>query len=349
MYNALVCNRRGFIAGCVAACVAAGWSTRGWASEAAPEEAAVAAYEPAATVYPLTVSMVDGDGTEFEQTFEAAPQTAITMTDSAAEILCRLGLADRVVGTVTPEAAMPADIADVYATIEQLGDKKTLSREVVVGMGPEIVIGRAMTFTAEGQTDAATYNDLGIELYIQQATAAQGNPTLQGVIDDVATIAEIFDVQEDAAPLVNDLQERLATIEERVAAEATGDPQSVLIMTNFKDGTFGTFGGATGASLQFNIIEMMGAELASTESASGLTFENLIQFDPDVILYVTADRNKETDALVLDTLYSEESLASVPAIANERVVEIAYADFMDASPRVFDAAETILDVLYPEA
>lgn len=93
---------------------------------------------------------------------------------------------------------------------------------------------------------------------------------------------------------------------------------------------------------------MLGAQLASTESASGLTFENLIQFNPDVILYITADRNKETDPLVLDTLYGEESLASVPAIANERVVEIAYADFMDASPRVFDAAETVLDALYPE-
>ena len=342
MFDTMICTRRGFVAGCGALCVALAQGGRAWADTAEKP------YEPAPTHYPLAVSMVDGDGTVFEQVFEAAPATAITLTDSAAEILCRLGLADRVLGTVTPEAAMPADIAEDYAAIEQLGDKKTLSREVVVGRGPEIVIGRAMTFTAEGQTDAATYNDLGIALYIQQATAAKGNPTLQGVIDDVKTLAAIFDVQEDAAPLVNDLQDRLAAIEKRVAAEATGEPQTVLIMTNCKDGTFGTFGGATGASLQFNIVEMLGAQLASTESASGLTFENLIQFNPDVILYITADRNKETDPLVLDTLYGEESLASVPAIANERVVEIAYADFMDASPRVFDAAETVLDALYPE-
>lgn len=348
MLESITWSRRGFVAGCVGVCAMLGLGKGAWAAEDGKEGEDLAPYEPAPTEYPLAIEMVDGDGTTFEQVFEAAPTTAITLTDSAAEILCRLDLADRVIGTVTPEAAMPAEVAEAYETIDQLGDKKTLSREVVVGMGPEIVIGRAMTFTAEGQTDANAYNEMGIQLYIQQATAAKGNPTLEGVIEDVANIAAIFDREEVAAPLIDGLQERLSAIKERVAAEDTGASQTVLIMTNYKDGTFGTFGGATGASLQFNIIEMLGAQLASTESASGLTFENLIQFNPDVILYITADRNKEADALVLDALYGEESLVSVPAIAQERVVEIAYADFMDASPRVFDAAETIMNVLYPQ-
>lgn len=294
--------------------------------------------------------MYDGDGTAFEQTFEAAPATAITLTDSMAEIMCLLGLADRVVGTVTPEAAMPDTVAEAYAAIPQLGDKKTLSRETVVGMGPEVVMGRAMTFNKDGQTSAADYNELGINVYIQPATSAQMNPTLSGIVDDVKNVAAIYDVQEDAAELVNSLQERLDAIEARVAEAASSGAaaQSVLIMTNFKDGTFGTFGGKTGASLQFNLIESMGATMASTESASSLTYENLIAFNPDLIIYVTADRNAATDPLVLDTLYAEPSVQEVPAVANKKIVEIPYAEFMDASPRVFDSAEKILEALYPE-
>ena len=313
--------------------------------------AQVEAYEPAVTVYPLTVSLVDGDGTAFEQTFEAAPATAITLTDSMAEIMCLLGLSERVIGTVTPEAAMPETVAEAYAAIPQIGDKKTLSRETIVGMGPEVVMGRAMTFNKDGQTSAADYNEMGINVYIQPATSAQMNPTLQGIVDDVKNVAAIFDAQEAASELVNSLQERLAAIEERVAeaSEAAGDAQSVLIMTNFKDGTFGTFGGKTGASLQFNMIEAMGAVMASTESASSLTYENLVAMNPDVILYITADRNAETDPLVLDTLYAEPSVQEVPAVADKRVVEIPYAEFMDASPRVFDSAEKILEALYPQA
>lgn len=317
----------------------------------ASANAQVEAYEPAATVYPLTVSLVDGDGTAFEQTFEAAPATAITLTDSMAEIMCLLGLSERVIGTVTPEAAMPGTVAEAYAAIPQIGDKKTLSRETIVGMGPEVVMGRAMTFNKDGQTSAADYNEMGINVYIQPATSAQMNPTLQGIVDDVKNVAAIFDAQEAASELVNSLQERLAAIEERVAeaSEAAGDAQSVLIMTNFKDGTFGTFGGKTGASLQFNMIEAMGAVMASTESASSLTYENLVAMNPDVILYITADRNAETDPLVLDTLYAEPSVQEVPAVADKRVVEIPYAEFMDASPRVFDSAEKILEALYPQA
>ena len=320
------------------------------ASAAADGASAAEPYEPAATVYPLTVKLADGDGTEFEQTFAAAPATAVTLTDSMAEIMCLLGLAGRVAGTVTPEATMPESVSEAYAQIPQLGDKKTLSRETIVGLAPEVVMGRAMTFTKDGQTSAADYNEMGINVYVQSATSAKMNPTLSGIIDDVKNVAAIFDVQQAAAELVDSLQERLAAIEERVeaAAKEAGEPQSVLIMTNFKDGAFGTFGGKTGASLQFNLIESMGAVMASTESASNLTYENLVAMNPDVILYVTADRNADTDPLVLDTLYAEPAVQDVPAIANRKVVEIPYAEFMDASPRVFDSAEKILDTLYPQ-
>ena len=312
--NRLCMNRRQFAAAAglaLALPVFAGIASRSaWAEAAkpadesdattdAPAEQATSAepYVPAPTAYPLTVSFVDGDGTEFEQTFEAAPATAVTLTDSMAEIMCLLGLAERVVGTVTPEATMPENVADAYAQIPQLGDKKTLSRETIVGVGPEVVMGRAMTFNKDGQTSAADYNEMGINVYIQPATSAKMNPTLQGIVDDVKNVAEIFDAQEAAADLVNDLQDRLAAIEARVseAAAAAEAAQSVLIMTNFKEGTFGTFGGKTGASLQFNMIEAMGATMASTESASGLTYENLVAFNPDVVLYITANRNADTD------------------------------------------------------
>ncbi len=315
------------------------------AGPSASDAASPEPYVPAATVYPLTLSMVDGDGTAFEQVFEAAPATAVTLTDSMAEIMCLLGLEGRVVGAVTPDAAMPETVAAAYDAIPKLGDKKTLSRETIVGMGPEVVMGRAMTFN---QTSAADYNEMGINVYIQPSTSAKMNPTLQGIVDDVKNVAEVFDAQEAAAELVNSLQERLAAIEARVAeVAATAErAQSVLIMTNFKEGTFGLFGGSTGATLQFNLIESMGAVMASTESASGLTFENLIAFNPDVVLYVTADRNAATDPLVLDAIYGEPSVQEVPAVANRRIVEIPYAEFMDASPRVFDSAEKILNVLY---
>lgn len=305
--------------------------------------------QPEKTSYPLTIALHDGDDTALTQTYDKAPDQVVTLTDSAAEIMCRLGLADKVVGTVKPEAPMPADIAADYAKIPVLGDKKTLSRETIVGLAPELIIGRAKGFTKEGQTDATTYNNLGSKVYIQLASAEQGEPSLQGVIDDVKNIAAIFDVSEKAAPLIDKMQNELKTIQDQAAKDKSGKNQSVLIMTNFKNGTFGTFGGKTGATLQFNLIKEMGGTMASTKSANGLTYENLVEMNPDIILYITAERNKTADASVLDTLYKEPSLQSIPAIANKHVVELPYAEFMDTTPRVFDSAEKILKALYPSA
>lgn len=304
---------------------------------------------PQQTSYPLTISLHDGDGTEVSQTYDKAPERVVTLTDSAAEIMCRLGLADKVVGTVKPEAPMPSDIAADYAKIPVMGDKKTLSRETIVGSSPDLIIGRAMTFNKEKQSDPATYNGLGSNLYIQVATSEQGEPNLQGVIDDVKNIAAIFNVQDKAQPLVDKMEGQLKSIKDQVAKQKSDKKPSVLIMTNFKDGAFGTFGGATGASLQFSLIDEMGGTMASTKSASGLTYENLIEMNPDIILYITAERNKATDGSVLDTLYNEPSVQSVPAIANKKVVEIPYAEFMDTTPRIFDSAEKILSTLYPSS
>ena len=363
-------GRREFVVGAATLALSGLAASRAWADEESSGDEAVeeaanktgeeageaagsqqTAFTPQPTEYPLTLTMVDGDGTSYVQTFEEAPKVAVTLTDSTCEIMCRLGLASLVAGTVEPEADMPQDIAEDYAGITQLGDKKTLSRETIVACGPDVILGRAATFTADGQTNADAYNELGINIYTQIATAQKGDPTLEGIIQDVINIATIFDVQQAAVELVEDLQARLAAMQQRVeeVAAAGAKPQSVLIMTNFIDGTFGLFGGATGASLQFNVIEMMGATMASTESASGLTYENLLEFNPDVIVYVTANRNAQTDPLVLDTLYNEPIVATVPAIANQAVAMVPYAEFMDAGPRIFDAAEVILDTLYPQA
>lgn len=317
----------------------------------AQEQAAQGEQEKQAkkTVYPLTVEQWDGDGNRFEQVFEQAPEKVVCLDDSTAEIMCLLGLADKVVGAVEPEGSVPASIAREYNAIPKLGDKMTLSREVVIGAEPDLVMGKARMFVAENQTDPSSYNDLGIDLYVQTSTAAKGDPTLSGIIEDVKTIARIFDAEDAAEPLVKEMQKRLDAIEDKVEQGKTGDAQSVLVMALFKEGTFATFGATQGASLTYNILDMLGATPASTDSGMGLTYENLIALNPDVIVYITAERSKETDALVLDTLYNEDVIQSVPAIADKRVVEIPYAEFMDATPRIFDSVEKIADVLYPES
>lgn len=301
------------------------------------------------TTYPLTITMHDGDGTTVEQTYNKAPERVITLIDSAAEIMCRLGLADKVVGTSTPSSPMPADIADEYNKIPNIGEKSTISRETIVGLNPDLIIGPIRSFSADKQTDVATFNNLGSQAYIQIATSNLGEPTLQGIIDDVNNIAAIFNVQDKAAPFIKNIEDRLSVLKKKVSEQKIDKQQRVFIMTRFTDGTFSTFTGKGGATLQFNLIKMMGATPAIAASAGNLTYENLIELNPDVIVYVSNILSNSTGENVLDTLYKEPSIQSVPAVANKKIVELPYAEFMDTTPRIFDSAEKLFNSLYPAA
>lgn len=329
--------------------VLAGCTTASTSQDAKESDAntSASATQPAQTSYPLTLTMHDATGATIEQTYDKPPERVVTLIDSAAEIMCRLGLADKVVGTVAPNGPMPDDIAADYAKIPVLGEKAVISRETIVGLSPDLIIGPIRSFSPDKQTDAATYNGLGSKAYIQIASSDQGEPTLQGIIDDVKNIATIFNVQEKAAPLIKQMEDRLHSLEKTVASKKTDTPQNVMLMAHFKEGTFVTFNPKMGATLQYNLIKMMGAEPVSPPAGASLTYENLITLHPDVIVYVSTSIYKNTDSTVIDTLYNEPSIQSVPAIANKRVIELPYAAFMDTSPRVFDSAEKLLDTLYP--
>lgn len=299
------------------------------------------------TAYPITMTAYDGNGNEFTQTFDKAPERVIALNDSSAEIMCMLGLGDKVIGAVEPEAPMPAEIADAYARIPQLGDKKTLSKEIIIGSEPDLIIGRAKSFTAEELTDADSYNSMGIDIYSQLSSTDKGDPSLQGVIADIQNIAKIFNAEDAAEPIVADLTKQLDGINGKVANQ-TGEKPSVLLIGNLTEGTYGIFGGDKSA-IHVNLVEDLGGHLVTTKGAKGLTYENLIESNPDVLIYITSERNKEADATALETLYSEPMIQDVPAIADKRVVTVPYAEFLDSTPRIFDTAEKLLLAFYPDA
>jgi iron complex transport system substrate-binding protein len=299
-----------------------------------------------ATVYPLTFKMYDGDGLEFSQTFEKAPERAVTLTDSGAEIMCRIGLAGKVVGIVSPEAKTPEDIKADFDTLPVLGDKMTLSNEIIVGIDPDVIIGRPFVFTSARQATAAEFNPMGINLYSAYAATEQVNPTMMTIVEDVRNLAALFDVSEQAVDYIDGLEAEITEVEQRIAALDTSKKQRVLVMALFNEGTFATFGAANSA-LQINLLNSLGGELVTSAPGQGLTYENLIEYDPDVIIYITADRNAQYDAVALETLYGEPSLAAVPAIADKRIAEIPYAEFMDVSPNIITTAEKLIGVLHP--
>ena len=298
----------------------------------------------ASTGYPITVDTKGSDFVSVGQTYNEAPERVVTANASSIELLYNLGLSEKIVGTIAIDNAPGEDWKELYDSLEILGDKMTISKEVIAAAEPDVIIGRSATFAEGTFGSIGELNDLGINVYAQKASDMSTDVSIQSIIDDVTALGEIFDVQDKANEYAETLTERLNTVLEKVAASAGDKTQNVLVMATYKEGTFVVFG--ANAKLQSGMLSALNCVNVMEKGGSNLTLENLVEANPDVIIYITADRNAESDAKAIESIKNEEILASVPAVANGRIMEVPYDAFMDYGVRNFDALEELSAFLY---
>ena len=107
-------------------------------------------------------------------------------------------------------------------------------------------------------------------------------------------------------------------------------------MCAYNDQTFGAYKSA----LQESILNTLGYTNVAT-GTSDLTLENLVTMSPEVIIYVTSDRNKELDAKALDLMKANAVISEVPAIKNDKIMTISYDELMDYGTSSINALEDI--------
>ena len=67
--------------------------------------------------------------------------------------------------------------------------------------------------------------------------------------------------------------------------------------------------------------------------------------DPELIIYVTSDRNQKLDEKAVDLMKANAVLENVPAIKNKKIMTISYDELMDYGPAVIDSLEKINDFI----
>ncbi len=298
------------------------------------------------TTYPLEIEINDDEGNQFTQTFEKVPERVVTNNLSSIEMLLELGLEDKIVGILNPDNKVTGEFADTIAGLNNLGDKMTVSREIIVGQEPDLAIGRSMMFTDETMGSIPTLNDLGINVYTQTASHISQNPKLTAVIDDVLTVGKIFDVNERAEEFAAELQARYDSVVEKVNANKQDEKLNVLAMVRFDSRTGNYMAFNISQGLQKDLLTTLNLEPAVDGSGDNSNLETLISTNPDIILYINADRNAEFDETAIEGLYNEPLIKDVSAIKEKRVYETTYDDLMDYGVRIFDSLEVLANGLY---
>ena len=293
------------------------------------------------TSYPLTLTIYDADGNEVEMTYDHEPEKVLSTQLSMTELLIKLGLKDKIIGVFDNDNALQGEYADEIAALPSLGDKKSVSKETILAAEPDIILGKGpLMFAADSIGTVQEYQELGIPVYTELASASV-EQSLDNIVTDVRNIGEIFNVQDAANAYADELEQRIADLNKKVSNQ-NGEPKKVLFMAGYSDGTFVAFN----SKMSTCMLNTLNAENVLDKGGNGLTLENLVSMEPDVIVYVRADRFASTDGDAVEQLTSNAVVQDVPAIANSKVIEMNYDDIMDYGTRIIDSAETLYDFMY---
>lgn len=300
------------------------------------------------TEYPVTITTYGSDGKELVTTYKKAPEKVLAVYQGSIETLLALGLEKRIVATAGLDNEVPDSLKAAFSKTNYL-DEFTPSLETVTMLEPDMILSWGSLFKEKTLGDASTWIEKGTNTYINSNTRpATGevsyDRTLENEYKDILNLGVIFDVQDKAESIVKDMKDTVEAVKE-AAAKQEKKP-SVLILESY-DSTFTNYGSS---SLGGDMVTALGGKLAK-EDGSDLGKEDIIALNPDVIFVVympyEGDDAEKLKQEKLDVFLKDESLASLSAVQNGRLVPIMLSEMYASTTRTKDGIVTLAQGLYP--
>lgn len=279
-------------------------------------------------------------------TFDEPPERVVTNDVGITEIMLALGLEDRMAGY-----AMPDDKGDVgrfpwkdgYDKVKRLSDKG-LNQEMVLDARADMVFaGWNYGFSESDGFTPARLKKLGIGSYVLTESCRNGGdskgshggsargvmPPLRALYTDYRNLGKLFGVEDRAEKLIADSRKKIAA----ARPADGGDRPSVFLYDDGRDKplTSGRYAGP------HDIITKAGGDHVMKDLEDSWTtvgWETVVARKPEVI--VINDYGDTSAAQKEKFLKSYEPLADVPAVKNDRIFTLDYADLVE-SPRNADA------------
>jgi iron complex transport system substrate-binding protein len=295
------------------------------------------------TEYPLTITTYGKDGKEYSTTYEKAPEKVLAVYQGCIETMLELGLEDHLAATAGLDNEVPEAQKSAFSKVKYL-DEFTPSKETVTMLEPDMIFSWSSLFGDKTLGDAQEWIDKGTNVYISSNTAV-AEKSLENEYTDILNMGKIFDVQDKAEGIVNEMKDTIATVKEETKGET--EKPSVLVLESGKDG-FTNYGQD---SLAGDMVTQLGGTLANPDGSS-LGKEDVITANPDVIFVVympySGDDPETVKQEKLNVLLEDETYASLDAVKNQRVVPIMLSEMYASATRTQDGIETIAKGLYPD-
>lgn len=271
-----------------------------------------------------------GDVTRPDQDTVQQPQRIICGSPAVAEIVFALGCGNRVVG-VSDYTTYPPEALDVA----KIGGWMNPSRERLLRLAPDLII-------TQGQHPAlaafaAEYNILFLSVNVDN---------LQNILNTINDLATKLDASARGAELVSSITGAMSAIGEIVQP---ADAVSVMLAMGRSPGSLGGLSTAGPGTFLDEMITLAGGSNIFSDATGQyplVSKESLLARAPDVIIDVhSAGLPSQTQRKMRNDW---QSLAAIPAVANERIYLIEEQLLLIPGPRIAEAAELLARIIHPD-
>ena len=169
------------------------------------------------TEYPLTITTYNTDGTELKTVYEKAPERVLAVYQGSIETMLALGLEEHLVATAGLDNEVPDEQKSAFSKTKYL-DEFTPSLETVTMLEPDMIFSWGSLFQDTTLGDTKGWIEKGVNLYMNTNTHPMQNgvsysKTLENEYEDILNIGKIFDVQDRAEAIVNDMKDTITKVE----------------------------------------------------------------------------------------------------------------------------------------
>ena len=258
----------------------------------------------------------------------AIPQRIISLSPTVTEILYELGLGDRLIADTTL-----CDYPEDAKNKEKVGDFLSVNEEKIISLQPDLIIDTTSK-SHEKMWERMARAGIRVEHFEID--------TMDAVYDAYTGIGKIAGVEEKAAGLVNNLKDGFADLKAR-GARAANKPR-VLFVVDYENLVLageGTFIDTLLADIGcVNVI-------ADKGWPGNASFEVLISLKPDII--IIAVNGKDLAEEKIKTIKARwTTAASVPAVANNRILVINADTATRPGPRLLKGWTETAKLVHPE-
>ena len=285
----------------------------------------------------------------------------VSLLPSATEIVCALGLGDRLVG-VSHDCDWPPEVQADRAVLSAAvvsGEQPSreidqtvrerlhqglsvyhLDAELLARLNPDVILTQelcevcAPSFDEVQQAARVLHGD--VEVVSLEPTS------LEGVLDTIRVVGNATGHIDRADDLIGRLRTRIDRVRER-AGLATDRPRTLAI--EWLDPLF------VGGHWVPEMIELAGGEAMNVpgEPSEEIAWADVARFDPEVIAVMPCGFAPERTAEELDLLIEHELWPDLKAVKAERVHVVHGSFYFNRpGPRLVDGVEILASLIHPD-